>query len=249
MGSLEEEVFVCLDCETTGLDPKEDRIIEVAVVRFTMKAILEELQFLIDPACIIPESSIAIHHITQEMVAGQPTIAEVLPSILKLIGNHIIMGHGVTFDIDLLIHAASRAGIPCTLANNRSLDTLRMARLYGESPVNSLEQLRKHFNIQAEGAHRAMSDVIVNVEVFKKLAQFYRTTEQIFAALSKPILFKLMPLGKHKGRLLKDIPLQYLLWAVRQEFDQDLLFSLRSELKRRKQGNLFSQSVNPFSAL
>ena len=47
------------------------------------------------------------------------------------------------------------------------IDTLRMARLYGESPINSLERLRQHFNIAAEGAHRAMSDVIVNIEVFK----------------------------------------------------------------------------------
>jgi DNA polymerase-3 subunit epsilon len=124
-----------------------------------------------------------------------------------------------------------------------------MARLYGESPVNSLEQLRKHFNIPLEGAHRAMSDVIVNMAVFKQLAKRYRTTQQLFEALAKPILLKTMPLGKHKGRLLKDIPLQYLQWVAKKDFDQDLLYSIRSELKRRKKGDLFNQAASPFANL
>ncbi len=249
MADIKKELFVCLDCETTGLDPKQDRIIEVAAVLFTVNETLGGFEALVDPECVIPESSTAIHHITQEMVANKPTIKQVLPELLALIGKHIIIGHGIGFDIQLVVNAAERAGLECTIQQNRSLDTLRMARLYGGSPVNSLEQLRKHFNIEAEGAHRAMSDVIVNVEVFKQLIKDYKTTEQVFEALSKPILFKHMPLGKHKGRFLKEIPLQYLLWAARQEFDQDLLFSLRSEIKRRKQGNLFSQVSNPFAAL
>ena len=67
--------------------------------------------------------------------------------------------------------------------------------------------------------------------------------------LEKPILLKAMPLGKHKGRLMKEIPVEYLRWAVNKDFDQDLLFSIRTELKRRKSGNQFSQSSNPFSTL
>lgn len=249
MASIENEVFVCLDCETTGLDANHDRVIEVAAVRFTVNGILDQFDTLINPECPIPETSIAIHNITPDMVASKPKIKEILPSVLNVIGNHIIVGHGIEFDIQLLINAAQRHNVTCSLKNNASLDTLRMARLYGESPVNSLEQLRRHFNIPAEGAHRAMSDVIVNMEVFKRLAKFYKTTEQLFQALSKPIMFKLMPLGKHKGRLLKDLPLDYLLWAARQKFDQDLLFSLRSEVNRRKKGNLFSQAANPFADL
>jgi DNA polymerase-3 subunit epsilon len=55
-----------------------------------------------------------------------------------------------------------------------------------------------------------------------------------------------MPLGKHKGRLLKEIPLQYLQWMVHKDFDQDLIFSIKTELKRRKKGDQFGQSTNPF---
>jgi DNA polymerase-3 subunit epsilon len=249
MPKIENETFVCLDCETTGLDAFNDRVIEVAATRFTINNVIAEYESLINPECIIPESSIVFHHIIQDMVEGKPTIKAVLPELLDLIGSHIIVGHGVEFDIQLLINAAARYGIPCTLQKNRALNTLRMARLYGESPVNSLEQLRRHFNIPEEGAHRAMNDVIVNMEVFKRLAKFYKTTEALFDALAKPILFKTMPLGPHKGRLLREVPIEYLLWAARKDFDQDLLFTLRSEIKRRKSGGLFTQSANPFSSL
>lgn len=94
-----------------------------------------------------------------------------------------------------------------------------------------------------------MNDVVVNMEVFKQLAKDYKNLDALFDALSRPILFRLMPLGKHRGRFLKDIPLQYLMWAVKKDFDQDLLYSLRTEIKKRKQGNLFGQVGNPFSQL
>lgn len=249
MPQIHKEQFICIDCETTGLDPKQDRIIEVAAVRFTLTETFDTFESLIDPECHIPETSIAIHNITSEMVVGKPTIASVLPHLLHLIGKSTIVGHGVNFDIDILAAAAERSGIPCSLKYNPFLDTLRMARLYGDSPTNSLEQLRRHFNIPLEGAHRAMSDVIVNVEVFKMLAQRYRTTEQLFDVLANPIQLKTMPLGKHKGRPMKEVPIEYLIWASHKDFDQDLLFSLRSEIKRRKKGNLFSQVGNPFSEL
>lgn len=246
---MNKNQFVCIDCETTGLDPKQDRIIEVAAIRFSLSETLDQFESLVDPECLIPETSIAIHHITPEMVAGKPTMSAILPHLLQFIGKHIIVGHGVGFDIEVIANAAERAGIPCTLRHNLFIDTLRMARLYGDSPTNSLEQLRRHFNVENEGAHRAMSDVIVNIEVFKYLAKQFRSTEHIFEVLSRPILMKAMPLGPHKGRLFKEIPLEYLRWAANKNFDQDLLFSLRTELKRRKSGNLFTQAGNPFADL
>lgn len=249
MGAIEKQKFVCLDCETTGLDAKADRVIEVAAMCFDLETDYESFESLINPECPIPDASIAIHHITQEMIQDKPTINKVIPDLLKVIGNHILIGHGVGFDIEVVALAAERYNIPCTIRNNRILDTLRMARLYGDCPVNSLEQLRKHFNIPHEGAHRAMSDVIVNARVFRHLAKRYKTTEALFEALSHPIFLSTMPLGKHKGRPLKEIPLQYLEWVSRKDFDQDLLYSIRSELKRRKKGNLFSQSYNPFANL
>ena len=66
---------------------------------------------------------------------------------------------------------------------DRTIDTFRLSRLYGESPTNSLNQLRQHFNIEAEGAHRALGDVQVNIQVFHYLAKRYKSTADLFNAL------------------------------------------------------------------
>jgi DNA polymerase-3 subunit epsilon len=183
------------------------------------------------------------------MVQGKPKIGEALPQILSLINAHPIVGHGIHFDLAILNQEAKRASISTDLLSNPSVDTLRLARLYGESPINSLERLREHFNIPAEGAHRAMNDVIVNIEVFKRLSSRFRTLDEIHEILRKPIRLKLMPLGKHKGRKFDEIPIEYLLWAEKKDFDQDLLFSIRSEIRNRKKGGGFEQAGNPFSSL
>ncbi len=249
MGSLNQDVFVCIDCESTGLDPATDRILEIAVARFTFQDILDSFESLVDPECAIPETSQEIHKISLQMIAGKPKIRELLPRVLRLIEGHLIVGHGVQFDIALIANEAKRAQIPSHIHEQPFLDTLRLARLYGGSPINSLEQLRGHFNIPPEGAHRAMSDVKVNIEVFKYLVQSYRTTEEVLQILQKPIKLKAMPLGKHKGRRFEEIPIEYLLWAERKDFDQDLLFSIRSEIRHRRRGGGFEQSANPFATL
>ena len=249
MGLLKKEAFICLDCEATGLEIEQDEIIELAAVKFTFDGHLDSMETLINPRRPIPEESTKIHHITNDMVSGKPKINDVLPSFLEFISDHIIIGHSISFDLSMINNAAKKHQIPCNIRYSKIIDTLRLARLYGESPTNSLQTLREHFNIKPEGAHRAMSDVIVNIKVFKYLAKDFKTTEDILRRLKKPVPLRLMPLGKHKGRFFKDIPLEYLKWAAGQNFDQDLLFSLRSELKKRKQGNQFSQASSPFSNL
>jgi DNA polymerase-3 subunit epsilon len=249
MGLINQEIFVCVDCESTGLDPAKDRMIEIAVARFTFEQIIQKFETLINPECEIPAVSQEIHKISIEMLHGKPKVAEVLPAALKLIHGHILVGHGIGFDISLIAAEAKRSQIPTQIEQQPFIDTLRLARLYGESPINSLEKLREHFNIAAEGAHRAMNDVIVNIEVFKYLTKSFKTTDQIFKTLEKPIKLKTMPLGKHKGRPFDQIPLDYLLWAERKDFDQDLLFSIRSELRNRKKGGGFEQSISPFANL
>ena len=205
MGLINKDTFICLDCETTGLDTSHDQIIEIALVRFNFDGILDSFETLIDPLVPIPEASMAIHHITDEMVRGKPKIQEVLPRIFEFIGRHIIVGHAIPNDIAFICSAAKQHHVPCKLASHPYLDTLRMARMYGESPSNSLETLRHHFNISEEGAHRAMNDVIVNIEVFKYLCNNFKTTEQLVNRLKSPIQLKTMPLGKHKGRTFSEI--------------------------------------------
>ena len=249
MSFIQQETFVCFDCETTGLDPENDLIVEIAIAKFTFNGVIASEEDLVDPRIPIPPPTIEIHHITDAMVAGKPTIGEILPKYLEIIDGHTLVGHFIPFDITAVCKAAERSGIRCNISSLPFIDTLRLARLYGESPSNSLETLRKHFNIEAREAHRAMSDVLVNIEVFKHLTTKFKSAKEILKRLEKPVLLKAMPLGKHKGRLFNEIPISYLDWARRQNFDQDLLYSIRSELKKRKHGSQFSQASNPFSAL
>lgn len=249
MGLIQEDRFICFDCESTGLDPKKDEIIEIAAVCFTFGGIITSKEDLIKPSGLIPPYTTQIHHITDEMVKDKPNIKTVLPGYLSFFSNCVLVGHGIPFDIALVESAARKHSIPSKLSKLDYIDTLRLARLYGESPSNSLEMLRSHFNIPSYGAHRAMNDVHVNIEVFKRLCHPFKKTEEIVKRLKSPIQLKYMPLGKHKGRSFKEIPVEYLQWGVKQNFDLDLLFSLKNELKKRREGNSFSHATNPFSKL
>ncbi|HRW58598.1 MAG TPA: DUF3820 family protein [Chlamydiales bacterium] len=249
MKNLSETEFVCIDCETTGLDPKNDHIIEIAIVRFNLDNNLTSFDSLVDPKRLIPSESQAIHHISNEMIQGKPLIKEILPQIYEITKGAPIIGHGIDFDIKMMQEESYRNGLNFPIEKNPVIDTLRLARLYGESPVNSLEQLRKHFNIEEEGAHRALADVIVNISVFKHLTKQFTSLSQLLQRLEKPILIKTMPLGKHKGRPFSEIPIEYLRWAAGKEFDQDLLYSIRKELNNRKKQQNFFHASNPFSNL
>jgi DNA polymerase-3 subunit epsilon len=249
MTLINKNIFICIDIEATGLDPKHDRIIEIAAVKFTFDEILDSFDSLIDPEMPISKQSQSIHNISLEMITGKPKIKEILPQILNFINDHIIIGHGIKFDIDIIDSEAKRNQIICNIQNAKYIDTLRLARLYGESPYNSLKDLTKHFNIEFEGAHRAYNDVKANIEIFKKLTSNFTSTSQLFKRLEKPILLNKMPLGKHKGRTFSEIPLEYLKWAAGKNFDQDLLYSIRVEINNRRKKTSFERASNPFSNL
>ena len=95
MGLIHQDVFVCLDCESTGLDTSNDRMIEIAVARFTFDQVMQTFESLIDPECAIPQVSQEIHKISSEMLQGKPKVAQILPEVLKMIEGHIIVGHGI----------------------------------------------------------------------------------------------------------------------------------------------------------
>lgn len=247
---LRTQHFICMDAEATGLDVNNDRIIEIAAARFTIQdGVIENFETLIDPKRNIPEESLAIHKISADMLEGKPTIEMILPKLLDFLKDDIIIGHQVLFDITMVANAAKRAHITTNLEKRVYIDTLRLGRSYGDSPNNSLAQLARHFNVSFDESHRAMSDVLTNIAVFKYLVHRYNTIEEVFKLLSRPIKMKYMPLGKYKGRLFSDIPLTYLSWAVNMDFDQDLLYSLRAEIKKRKMSPGFSEATNPFKQL
>ena len=99
MKPLHKEVFICLDCEATGLDFDNDAIVELAAVKFTLEENLESYETLIDPCQTIPDITIKIHGITNEMVQGKPKIKEVLPAIANGIADPVMEGDQVLYYI------------------------------------------------------------------------------------------------------------------------------------------------------
>lgn len=249
MTLLKKESFVCLDCETTGLDTNKDRIIEIGVCLFTFDTIIESYETLINPDQPIPHESTLIHNINDTMVEGKPKISEVFDQIFEISNGYTLIGHNIDFDIKVINAEAKRHKYNKQLSLENTIDTVRLARLFAQTDTNSLESLRKYFMIDDHGAHRAMADVLVNIEVFKKLCFDYKTKKQIQDILKKPIQMKTMPLGKHKGKPFSQVPFAYLTWARHQDFDQDLLFSIEQEIKKRKRKQRFEDANNPFKDL
>lgn len=94
-----------MDTETTGLDYTKEKLVEFAAVRLENGKIKDEFQTLINPQQHIRKSSIAIHGITQEMVADAPTESEAIPKILEFMGDYPMVAHNAIFDYSFINEA------------------------------------------------------------------------------------------------------------------------------------------------
>lgn len=167
-----QDIQIVLDIETTGLDYKREKIIEFAAVKLVNNKITEEFETLINPEQEIKPSSIAIHHITQEMVADAPTIEEIMPKILDFIKDYPIVGHNVIFDYSFL-NRFSEELYGKIIENNR-IDTYHIFKeVFPEDPSHGLESLMNRFNIDFPVKHRAMADAKGLAYVYPHLKIFY----------------------------------------------------------------------------
>ena len=97
--------FVCIDLETTGLNPKRDRIIEIGAVKVRNGQITDTFQQLIDPKQQLEERVEILTGISSKELEGQPTIQEVLPKLKDFLEEDILLGHRVLFDYSFLKRA------------------------------------------------------------------------------------------------------------------------------------------------
>ena len=95
---------VCLDTETTGLDTKRDRLIQVGGVRIHRGEIVtaDALDALVNPAQPIPESSTRIHGLTDEMVRDAPHFSQYHETLEAWIGSAVLLGYSIGFDLAIL---------------------------------------------------------------------------------------------------------------------------------------------------
>jgi DNA polymerase-3 subunit epsilon len=163
---LHEVPFCVLDLETTGATAANCEITEVGAVRYEGGELIGTFQTLVNPGVPIPPTITILTGITQMMVVEAPRIGEVLPSLLEFIGDAVIVGHNIRFDLSFLNAAAERLGygrLP-----NRSADTHALARrLVREETRNlKLASLAAHFRSPVTPTHRALDDARATAHVF-----------------------------------------------------------------------------------
>lgn len=162
------ENYVVFDLETTGFSPMNDDIIEISCVRVRERVVTDTFSSLVRPKKEISECVADLTGITNEMVADAPSLKEIMPSAVEFIGDDIIVGHNVAFDINF-IYDASAAALNHILSNDY-IDTVRISRrLYPELHSHRLHNVVEHLGIQPVGFHRALNDCYMTYECFEAM--------------------------------------------------------------------------------
>lgn len=231
-----QKQIIFLDTETTGNMPP-DRLCQLCY-----KIDDELVNELYKPPVPITIESMAIHHITEKMVADKPTFVE-SPEFKKLQDifetDAVFVAHNAKFDVGML----EKEGLkPKTI-----IDTYRVARhLDPEGKIQSyrLQYLRYLLGIEIDAiAHDAMGDVLVLEQLFERLVKKIMETEnisrdtaidQMIDISSRPVLFKFINFGKYKNSSMEELAKNdpgYLRWLLEQkktnpEEEEDWIYTL-----------------------
>ncbi|MCJ7725203.1 MAG: DEDD exonuclease domain-containing protein, partial [Acidimicrobiia bacterium] len=167
--------FCILDLETTGGSPADCGITEIGAVRYRGGMLEGTFQTLVNPGTAIPPFITVMTGITQSMVIEAPHIEEALPTFLEFLGDAVVVGHNVRFDLSFLNAAAERLGygrLP-----NRSADTLALARrlIRGDVHDMKLGTLAAHFRSPIAPTHRALDDAKATAHVLWGLLEIAGT--------------------------------------------------------------------------
>jgi len=163
--------FTIFDLETTGLEPEAgDRIVEIAGIRMKGKESLGVFQSLVNPGKrMISTAAFTVNQINQEMLREAPSIDEIMPKFLDFISGSCLAAYNASFDLSFLsselklINKQLKEG-------TQIVDILVMAkRLLPNFQRYSLEFIANSLGIDSIQEHRALSDVKITLEVFKRL--------------------------------------------------------------------------------
>lgn len=168
--------YVCVDVETTGLNPKEEKIIEIGAVKVVDGQIAERFQSFVKPGRLLEPRIVALTGITDEMLNDAPGQADVMGKFQEFCGDLPLVGHHLAFDYAFL----KKAMVNEKLSFEKSgLDTLRISRKYlPELESRSLEFLCRHFDIE-HTAHRALGDAEATGILYTKLCElFYKKAKE-----------------------------------------------------------------------
>ena len=199
------------DTETTGIKADKDRIIEIAAFDPVRNLSFERF---VNPGIPIPPDATAIHHITNEMVAGAPSFEQIGKEFIAFCeGDVVLIAHNNdAFDYHFLRCEFERHAVP--MPTWKFLDSLKWARRYRpDLPRHTLQFLREMYGIASNNAHRALDDVVVLHQVFQSLIDDLNI-DDVYALLNKPKALQHMPFGKHQGVPLSKVPRSYIQWLA-----------------------------------
>lgn len=177
---LFSDEYISMDFETTGLSPSTNEIIDIGAVKVKNGEIQDTFSMLIRPKEDIKPYITNLTGISNEMVKDAPYIESVLPNFLSFIGDRMILGQNVGFDLDFLYHAMKKDSDDEIF---KYTDTLKLSLIL--LPMLShhrLKDLVEYYEIQNDyGFHRALGDCVNTMKVYeemkKQILEYYGSFE------------------------------------------------------------------------
>jgi len=218
--------YVSIDLETTGLNPKQDRIIEIGAIKVVKGETVDTFSALVNPGCRLEERIVELTGIEDGELEGAPYIEEVFPKLEEFLEDYPLLGHSILFDYSFLKKAAVNQK---HTFEKQGIDTLKIARKYlAELEHRNLDYLCRYYEIPHR-AHRALQDAEATHALYRKMAEeFDEGTDSLFQP--SPLLYavkKDTPATKaQKERLYR------LLAQHKIDWDRDVERLTRSEASR-----------------
>ena len=166
---------VVLDTETTGLDARTARVVQIGALRFAggSTEYTEKFERLVNPGISIPRAASAIHGISDAQVQQEPKFAAVAPELEAFVGSAVLIGHTTSYDVTVLKEEYARAGRPWSAP--RTLDVRILAEFVQPTLAQyDLERLCAWLGIEIQDRHTAMGDAVATARVFGALVPLLR---------------------------------------------------------------------------
>ena len=163
--------YVVIDLEMTGLNPKQDKIIEVGAVRIRNHKIEAELSILVNPHRPLNEKVKELTGISDEDLMQGMEIENALEQTLRFLGEDVLVGHNIIFDYSFLKQEAVNQRKPF---EKSGVDTLKLARRFlPAEQKKTLEALCSHYEIERNKGHRASYDAEMTWKLYEHLIADY----------------------------------------------------------------------------
>ena len=155
--------LVCVDLEATGVWPGHDRIVQIAAASIFPDGSVSTWSSLVNPEQPMPPAALAIHGITDAMVASAPTFAQLTQTVGALLSECDLTGYNVArFDRRLLAAEFRRAGVEDPTVGAFVIDAYT---IFVRQEPRSLDGALRFYGVEAGQAHRQAHDASSDVEV------------------------------------------------------------------------------------